>query len=86
MRSIGMDVHRDFCEVALVEDGALRSAGRIEASPEAVGVFADSLCATDEVVLGRPAARSRSLACWRHASRGWCSRTPPMCARSPTRA
>ncbi|MDP9258917.1 MAG: IS110 family transposase, partial [Actinomycetota bacterium] len=51
MRSIGMDVHRDFCEVALVEDGALRSAGRVETSPEALGVFADSLCETDEVVL-----------------------------------
>ncbi|MDP9257795.1 MAG: IS110 family transposase, partial [Actinomycetota bacterium] len=51
MRSIGMDVHRDFCEVALVEDGELRSAGRIETSPEALGVFADSLCESDEVVL-----------------------------------
>jgi hypothetical protein len=51
VRSIGMDVHRDFCEVALVEDGALRSVGRIEASPEALGAFADSLCETDEVVL-----------------------------------
>ena len=43
MRSIGMDVHRDFCEVALVEDGTVRSVGRIETSPEALGVFADSL-------------------------------------------
>lgn len=51
MRSIGMDVHRDFCEVALVEDGSVRSVGRIETSPEALGVFADSLCETDEVVL-----------------------------------
>lgn len=51
MRSIGMDVHRDFCEVALVEDGTLRSVGRIETSPEALGVFADSLCETDQVVL-----------------------------------
>jgi transposase len=51
VRSIGMDVHRDFCEVALVEDGTVRSVGRIETSPEALGVFADSLCETDEVVL-----------------------------------
>ena len=51
MRSIGMDVHRDFCEVALVEDGTVRSVGRIETSPEALGVFADSLCEADEVVL-----------------------------------
>jgi transposase len=46
-----MDVHRDFCEVALVEDGTVRSVGRIETSPEALGVFADSLCEADEVVL-----------------------------------
>lgn len=51
MRSIGMDVHRDFCEVALVEDGEVRSGGRIRTSPESLSVFADSLCATDEVVL-----------------------------------
>ena len=51
VRSIGMDVHRDFCEVALVEDGTVRSVGRIETSPEALGVFADSLCEADEVVL-----------------------------------
>ncbi len=51
MRSIGMDVHRDFCEVAVVEDGEARSAGRIKTSPEALAVFAQSLCATDEVVL-----------------------------------
>ena len=25
MRSIGLDVHRDFCEVAIVEDGEVRS-------------------------------------------------------------
>lgn len=28
MRFIGMDVHRDFCEVAIWEDGEVRSAGR----------------------------------------------------------
>ena len=30
MRSIALDVHRDFCEVAIKEDGELRSAGRIK--------------------------------------------------------
>ena len=29
VRAIGMDVHRDFCEIAIAEDGKVRSAGRI---------------------------------------------------------
>ena len=28
MRFIGLDVHRDFCEVAIAEGGELRAAGR----------------------------------------------------------
>ena len=32
MRAVALDVHRDFCEVAIVAEGRLRSAGRIEAS------------------------------------------------------
>jgi transposase len=51
MRSIGLDVHRDFCEVAIVEEGRLRSAGRVSASPEALEQFARSLGAEDQVVL-----------------------------------
>jgi hypothetical protein len=33
VRSIGLDVHGDFCEVAIVEAGEVRSAGRLEMSP-----------------------------------------------------
>src|SRR5215218_5654874 len=51
MRSIALDVHRDFCEVAIVEDGEVRSAGRIATSPESIALFAGSLCPTDQVVL-----------------------------------
>lgn len=51
MRSIGMDVHRDFCEVAIVEEGVVRSAGRIATSPQSLQLFAQSLCPTDQVVL-----------------------------------
>jgi transposase len=51
VRSIGLDVRRDFCEVALVEAGELRSAGRIETTPAALELFAQSLCSTDRVVL-----------------------------------
>jgi transposase len=51
VRSIGLDVHRDFCEVALVEAGEVQSAGRIETTPAALELFAGSLCATDRVAL-----------------------------------
>ena len=50
-RSFGLDVHRDFCEVAIVEGGALRSAGRIATTPEALELFAQSLAPTDRVAL-----------------------------------
>jgi Transposase len=48
-RSIGLDVHRDFCEVAIAEDGTVRSAGRVETTPEALELFAGSLGADDRV-------------------------------------
>ena len=43
MRAVALDVHRDFCEVAIVEEGRLRSAGRIETRPETLELFARSL-------------------------------------------
>jgi transposase len=39
-RAIGLDVHRDFCEVAICEEGKVRSAGRVDSSPEALGALA----------------------------------------------
>ncbi len=51
MRDIGLDVHRDFCEVAIAELGELRSAGRIDTTPEALELFAQSLGPEDRVVL-----------------------------------
>jgi len=50
-RCIGLDVHREFAEVAIWEDGVVRSAGRVEATPEALKLFAESLCDYDEVAL-----------------------------------
>jgi transposase len=50
-RSIGLDVHRDFCEVAIAEDGSVRSAGRVETTPERLELFARSLGADDRVAL-----------------------------------
>ena len=51
MRDIGLDVHRDFCEVAIQEAGEVRSAGRIETTPEKLELFARSLGSDDRVAL-----------------------------------
>jgi len=50
-RAIGLDVHRDFCEVAICESGRVRSAGRIETAPEVLELFARSLGPEDRVAL-----------------------------------
>jgi transposase len=50
-RAIGLDVHRDFCAVAIRADGWTRSAGTIKTAPEVLEVFADSLVPGDRVVL-----------------------------------
>ena len=50
-RAIGLDVHRDFCEVAICEDGEVRSGGRVPATPEGVGTLAESLLPSDRVAL-----------------------------------
>jgi transposase len=51
VRAIGLDVHREFCEVAIAEGGEVRSAGRIETKPEEVELFARSLGREDRVAL-----------------------------------
>jgi transposase len=51
MRFIGLDVDRDFCEVAIAEAGEVRLAGRVQTEPEALALFAQSLGGDDEVAL-----------------------------------
>jgi transposase len=51
MRFIGLDVHRDFCDVAIYENAKVRSAGRVASSPEQLQLFAQSLCRDDHVAL-----------------------------------
>ncbi|MGH2960664.1 MAG: IS110 family transposase, partial [Solirubrobacterales bacterium] len=51
MREIGLDVHRDFCEVAISEAGEVRSAPRIKTTPEELELFAQSLGHDDRVAL-----------------------------------
>jgi len=50
-RAIGLDVHLDFCEIAICEEGKVRSAGRVASTPEALGVLAESLLPTGRVAL-----------------------------------
>lgn len=50
-RAIGLDVHRTLCEVAICEDGVVRSAGRVASTPDGIGSLADSLLASDRVAL-----------------------------------
>ena len=50
-RAIGLDLHRDFCEVAICEDGVVRSAGRVEMAPEALEALAASLEPSDRVAM-----------------------------------
>jgi transposase len=50
-RRIGLDVHREFAQIAVWEDGLVRQAGRVETTPEALRVLADSLEPSDEVAI-----------------------------------
>ena len=51
MRSIGLDVHRDFCEVAIFEEGRVTRHPRVPARRGALVAFASSLRPTDQVGL-----------------------------------
>src|SRR5215218_9832355 len=63
MRSIALDVHREFCEVAIKDGGEVRSAGRIKTSAEELELFAQSLAPDDQVALEAtgPALRIKRL-------------------------
>jgi hypothetical protein len=50
-RAIGLDVHRDFCVVAICKQGEVRAAGRVPSTPEDLQLLADSLAPTDRVAL-----------------------------------
>src|SRR6266536_2300776 len=51
MRFLGLDVHRDFCEVAISDGGKARRAGRVASRPAELELFARSLGSDDRVVL-----------------------------------
>lgn len=51
MRVIGLDVHRSFAVIAILEDGQLRNGGRIDLTRDAVLAFGQTLRPDDEVVI-----------------------------------
>jgi transposase len=51
VRCFGLDVHLDFCEVAVAEGGRVSRVGRIASTPAAIREFAVGLNGSDEVVL-----------------------------------
>ena len=64
MRAVGLDIHRDFCEVAIMESKELRSVGRVKTTPEDLELFAASLGPDDWVafeVSGNAAEIARIL-------------------------
>src|ERR687890_895506 len=50
-RCIGLDVHREFAQVAIWQGGLVTQAGRFATTPEGVRGFADGLGPSDEVAL-----------------------------------
>ena len=51
MRYVGMDVHRSFAQIAIVEDGLCRDQGRIGVRPEDLREWAQTLEPDDQVAL-----------------------------------
>lgn len=50
-RCVGLDVHLDFIEIAICEEGKVYSAGRVPSTQEGIKTLADSLLPTDRVAL-----------------------------------
>jgi transposase len=42
-RFVGMDVHREFAQLAVVDDGIVRDEGKIGLTPEALRAWASEL-------------------------------------------
>src|SRR3954468_2956472 len=50
-RCIGLDVHREFAQVAVWQAGAVTQAGRIATTAQELRAFAETLSAVDEVAV-----------------------------------
>jgi transposase len=62
VRGVGLDIHRDFCEVAIAEGGRVRSAGRIATRVPELELFAASLAPDDVVALEATTGTDRIVA------------------------
>jgi transposase len=62
MRAFGLDVHRDFCEVAVAVGGEVRSAGRVATRVDALELFAQSLAVGDVVAFEATTGADRIVA------------------------
>lgn len=51
MRSVALDVHQSFCEVAICEGGKVRNAGRVPTTRAKLELFAQSLDPHDQVAM-----------------------------------
>jgi transposase len=51
MRIIALDVHRSFAQMAILENGTIRDAGKVDLEPSRLLHFARSLKSDDEIVL-----------------------------------
>jgi transposase len=51
VRSVGLDVHRDFCEVAIIDPAGGRARGRVPSTREDLQLLAQSLAPSDRVAL-----------------------------------
>ena len=50
-RAIGLDLHREFCEIAICESGQTFGGGRVKMTAEGIETLAGSLESTDRVVM-----------------------------------
>ena len=70
-RCIGLDVHREFAEVAIWEDGVVRLAGQIRTTPEAIRLLPAACASTTRSRSKRRVTRTRSPGCSSGTSVGW---------------
>jgi hypothetical protein len=58
---MGLDIHQDFCAVAVCENGRLRFAGKVETTLEQLAALVETPLPDDEVALeATSSARARS--------------------------
>jgi transposase len=70
-RFIGLDIHRDFTQVAVVEDGPVTDWGRVDCRPQALREFSAGLRPDDHVALEATGNASAWRCCWSRTWPGW---------------